>query len=55
VGVRTPRASPCHSGRCVVNDLLLIAFALLLILTLAFDNKDYGHIWRDKEDCHHRR
>ena len=38
-----------------MNDLLLVAFALLLIVTLAWDNRHYGHIWKDshKEDRHH--
>ena len=33
-----------------MNDALLLAFALLLIVTLAVDNRHYDHIWR--EDHH---
>ena len=37
-----------------MNDLLLVAFALLLIVVLAIDNRHYGHVWNTKEDRHHR-
>ena len=37
-----------------MNDLLLAAFALFLIVILAIDNRHYGHVWSDhKEDRHH--
>ncbi len=36
-----------------MSDLLLLAFAVLLIVTLAWDNRHYGHVWHDEEDRHH--
>ena len=37
-----------------MNDLLFVAFALLLIVALSWDSRHYPHIYRDKEDRHHR-